>query len=248
MYARASLLLYLFLITGLALPVFGEDRLVPKLRHKLEPMIPLPLRHLPLERTVVRALLEVDTEGRVTDLVIVEADHWGLVKRARNVLEDARFRPATRDEVPIATRFEFQLRLYEPGELGLAEVSLLDDIAQATLKSELRANAFGLRKPTELDAPLEVLDQGDQMFLPVDDEGATLNGKAYIRVYIDDQGHVRLPKLLRASDPRVGQAALQYIAQWRFAPPVCEGKPTVVEAVLPVRFREETSADTPQGA
>ena len=51
------------------------------------------------------------------------------------------------------------------------------------------------------------------------------SGKAVIEFLIDEQGRVRLSRIVSASDPAFGDAAAQALTAWQFAAPTVGGQP-----------------------
>lgn len=57
-----------------------------------------------------------------------------------------------------------------------------------------------------------------------------------VDVIVDGEGYVRLPKIVSATDPAFGYAAVQAISQWRFEAPKVHGKATPVRVRAPFEF------------
>lgn len=63
-----------------------------------------------------------------------------------------------------------------------------------------------------------------------------------VRAVIDEEGMVRFPMTEDASDTRLTGATLEALRQWRFAPPLRDGRPARVRITLPVRFTSSVTA------
>jgi len=59
---------------------------------------------------------------------------------------------------------------------------------------------------------------------------------------IDLEGRARLPRVVAASDPAFGYAAVQAISDWRFEPPTVKGETVVVRARVPFSFKTGEAA------
>jgi TonB family protein len=81
----------------------------------------------------------------------------------------------------------------------------------------------------ELDAPLEPrLPPGFEA--EIERIAATgAKGNATVSFVIDENGRVRVPIVLGATEPALGEAALDLVRSWRFDPPSHAGEPVLVE-------------------
>lgn len=61
-------------------------------------------------------------------------------------------------------------------------------------------------------------------------------GMAMVAVTVRADGEAMNPRVLHASDPRFGQAALEAVAQWQFAPGTIDGEPVAMDVRIPVNF------------
>jgi TonB family protein len=57
-----------------------------------------------------------------------------------------------------------------------------------------------------------------------------------IEVLVDEEGRARLPRVVSATDPAFGYAAVQAVSTWWFEPPRAAGKTVVARAQIPFRF------------
>jgi TonB family protein len=67
-------------------------------------------------------------------------------------------------------------------------------------------------------------------------QGKAETGEALIEFFIDEDGTVLLPRVVSASAPEFGYAAVQAVSQWQFEAPKRGGKSTVVRAQVPFNF------------
>lgn len=65
---------------------------------------------------------------------------------------------------------------------------------------------------------------------------AGIQGMAYLKVVIDEKGHVSEAETLKTDHPAFGEAALKAITQWEFSPATKDGKPIKAEVTIPFRF------------
>jgi TonB family protein len=57
-----------------------------------------------------------------------------------------------------------------------------------------------------------------------------------IEFFIDHNGDVQLPRVVSATNPAFGYAAMQGASTWKFAPPTSHGKPVDVRAQISIDF------------
>src|SRR5258708_27693422 len=57
-----------------------------------------------------------------------------------------------------------------------------------------------------------------------------------VSLYIDEEGHVRIPSVDSASSPLLVRNALLAVPQLQFQPPTLTGEPALVDAALPLEF------------
>ena len=83
----------------------------------------------------------------------------------------------------------------------------------ARLRRPITANSVA-----DLDAiplPLRIVEPADNP-----------EGQATVEFYIDELGNVRCPRLVSGDNLEFGRNMLEAISQWRFQPPVAEGRRT----------------------
>jgi TonB family protein len=67
-------------------------------------------------------------------------------------------------------------------------------------------------------------------------------GIAVIRMVVDEKGNVASARVLDASDPRLGEAALAAVRKWVFSPALDEGRPVAMSMDAPVEFSPDEAA------
>jgi len=65
-------------------------------------------------------------------------------------------------------------------------------------------------------------------------------GEATVEVLINEEGKVFLPRIVSASEPAFGWAAVQAVAAWRFEPPTRNSAPVVTRVRIPFGFQIKT--------
>jgi TonB family protein len=200
----------------------------PKLRGIVNPVFPYaPLRDDRKGRAIV--LLVVSPAGEVAQTKVVEATlpEFGLALAA--AAETFRFDPALKDGKPVQTVLKIEQDFSASAE---NRIVTSDDRSLLKREKEKPGSIIGAGK---IDVPLKPLSRRPPVF-PQALKGKVEKGEAMIELLVDDEGHVRLPRIVEASDPAFGYAAVQAAAQWLFEPPKSGGKPAVVRVIVPFSF------------
>jgi outer membrane biosynthesis protein TonB len=58
-----------------------------------------------------------------------------------------------------------------------------------------------------------------------------------VEFLVDEHGHARLPRVVDASAPEFGYAAVAAVALWTFEAPTAKGEPVVVRVRAPFIFK-----------
>lgn len=208
----------------------------PKPRGAVIPVFPYAALHEGREGRATVAFV-VSAEGRVLETKVMAASQpeFGLALVA--AVEMFRFDPALKAGRPVMAAIKIEQNFYRDGR---DRDQTLDRVDRALLKREQKRPET-IISANRLDAPLTPLSRRPPVFpLALRAEGRP--GRATIEALIDEDGHVRLPRIVDASDPAFGYAAAQAAAAWLFAPPKSGGKPVVVRVRLPFDFAIEGEA------
>lgn len=177
-----------------------------------------------------RGTVLIDQQGRVAAVKIAKADQpeFGLALTA--ALEGFLFEPALKGGNPVATLMNF--------EQSFSSTELPDESADKLLALEKR-HPDQIISAAGLDKPLKPISQRAAVF-PKSLAGKTAQGEALLEILINEEGHVILPRIVSASDPAFGYAAVQSVSAWWFEPPKAGGKPVVVRVRVPFSFGPKT--------
>jgi TonB family protein len=92
-----------------------------------------------------------------------------------------------------------------------------------------------IARANDLDSPVKALVRRSPVF-PKSLTGKIAGGEALVELLVDEHGHARLPRIVSASEPAFGYAAVQAVALWQFSPPVSKGSPVVTRVRIPFNF------------
>ena len=184
-----------------------------KLVKYVEPEFPARLRLEGVPEGTVTLVISREASGMPADILVVESTHPYLSAAAIEAVQQWRFTPA-RDEaetpavlVRIGFRFsgiiyvqpfwkDFAVRGVYGSDKAPVKVPQLQSMAQA---------------PKALSQPMPAY--------PSSLAGQAVEGSATVKFYVDEEGHVRIPQVIAATNPEFAAAAVAAVSQWRYEPP-----------------------------
>jgi TonB family protein len=216
-------------------PVYRYD-IAPKASAIVLPVYPYELRRDGVSGRAKAAFL-INEHGRVQQIEIVEASRpeFGLALSA--AVETCHFEPAVKNGRPsVAILVQAQEFRGSGSDASFSREN-------ADMLQRERDQPESIVNVSQLDAPLKPIARPAPVF-PLAASGE--NGEAVVEFVIDEAGHVRLPRVVSASAPAFGYAAVQAISTWRYEPPLVKGKPAVARVRVPFQFEiKPKKSDTP---
>lgn len=217
-----------------------QEKLPEQLRYDIAPtpkgvavpVYPYPLVFEKVNGGATVAFL-IDEDGRVARVKVLEASRpeFGLALAA--AAETYTFTPAMKAGRPTKTLLRTK---HEFAQSGVDSTISSKERSMIALEKNHPEKILSAKK---LDTPIKPVSRRAPIF-PSAMRECFDNGEAKIEVLIDTDGKVRLPRIVEATDPAFGYAAIQAVADWRFEPPVAGGKAVVVRVQVPFSFRQET--------
>lgn len=200
----------------------------PKLRGSVRPVFPYAALSAKREGKAVVSYL-VDEAGRVIDAKVIEASSPEFGGSLLAAIAHFEFQPALKGGRPNKALQGF-IQEFKRGELqGLVSD---DDLSLLRREEKQPGSIFKL---SDLDSKLKALSQRPPVF-PLSLLGKVAQGEALVEILIDEDGRVRLPRVVSASHEPFGYAALQGVAAWRFEAPTRGGRAAVVRVQVPIHF------------
>jgi TonB family protein len=197
----------------------------PRAPSKVVPVYPYSLLRKGKTGSAV-VVCAIDQTGVVGETRVNEATFPELGESLAAALEAQTFTPAKRggqDTVSlIAVEYKF----------SADDAAVRDD--RALIERETK-QPDSIVKVSKLDAQPKPTATRQPAF-PAALRGKTDSGEAVIEFLIDEAGHVRLPRIVSASDPAFGDAAAQAMTAWQFVAPKAGGQPAVVKLKIPLKF------------
>jgi TonB family protein len=188
-----------------------------------------------LERTNVageaKARMLLSDTGHVVGVRIVSCSRqeFGLALAA--AVQGFTYTPAKKDGSAVPSVIEFDQE-FDSDQLATPEDSRLFFLERHT---------DHIHPISALDAPPHPLSIRHPLY-PSALVGTGLVGDATVEFLIQENGWVRLPRIVAASEPDFGYAAAEAVASWAFRPPTIHGQPVVARARVSFKFKAKTSS------
>lgn len=201
----------------------------PKVRRLVQPKYPFELLRNSV-RGSAQVFIIIDAQGRVSASKVVKADRPEFGYALQAAVEQFEYQPALKNGDPTST----VLTVSEDFEPSFDRSLMFTEAEVDAYKLEIK-HPERIAKPGELDAKPKPY----RLSAPLRPRSATqaAAGEALVEFLIGERGEVLLPRLVSASEPAFGYAAVQSVALWTFVPPTKGGKPTIVRVRAPVAFK-----------
>ncbi len=172
------------------------------------------------------------------DSVAIYSDMQKLDDAIANSMSDWKFDPAKNNGQNVKCRNDIRLNiLLRPnGEysMELPDLAELGNTLKNIFSPEERFYIQVEQMPTIIGG-MKALVDNIKYPKTAKDEG--IEGKVYIRAYIDEQGNVVKTKILKGADSRLDNAAIDAVNKIKFTPGKQKGKPVKVQIVIPIVFK-----------
>lgn len=186
-------------------------------------------------RGIVTVAIGRDAEGVVTDVLVLDSTNGKLTQSVITAVKEWKFaRPANQplpgtEIVPIV-RFKFSTK-------GIAVVSALTGTLQAKAQAPFEEKPVVLPSFADLDKTPTPVHQPMPRLTGSRAANVAEGGSATVKFFVDETGQARVPVILEATTPDLGQAAITAVEQWRFDPPTRAGQPTIALEVETLNFK-----------
>ena len=184
-----------------------------KLVKYVEPEFPARLRLEGVPEGAVTLVISRDASGTPADILVVESTHPYLSAAAIEAVQQWRFAPAQVDvETPaVLVRLGFSFS----GIICLQP--FWNDFAIRGVNGSAKTPVNVPQMQTMAQAP-KALSQPMPAY-PSSLVGKAVEGNAAVKFYVDEEGHVRIPQVIAATNPEFAAAAVAAVSQWRYEPP-----------------------------
>lgn len=183
----------------------------------------------------VRLLVEVDAEGNVQDVLVVEARHVAFVEASLDALNNWKFRPRVVNGKnygyvkPVKLEFDIGQTV-----INLTTMGFTNHLTRNTdIKPKYEQNAVRMRDLDSIPKPLSMAAPHYTAEL----QKLGMNGTVTVEFYIDSTGKVRVPYVTLGTGTQLDELAVETVRGWWFEPPLSNGKPVLVKATQTFAFR-----------
>ena len=182
-----------------------------------------------------KARMMLSYTGRVVGVEVVSCSRPEFGDALAAAVQGFVYSPATRDGDAVPSIMEIS-QDFDTSQVSGREANRL-------LRLEGRKGA--VHAVAELDAQPRALSTRRPLY-PLALEKTSITGEATVEFLIQEDGWVRLPRIVEASRPEFGYAAVEAVASWAFQPPMFHGKPAVTRARVSFKFKPKAGAPRAQ--
>jgi TonB family protein len=190
-----------------------------------EPRFPLQLNNSLVMNGDATVAINVDQDGRLMDCLVTGYSRKEFADTAVAALKGWRFDPSRVNGVPWSSVQEVHFDFSRTGVVvSLSGFDVLMNQVDEIAKGRYVYRSRTLRELDRIPTPVHVVS-------PVSPGLSRGEKKRTVAVefYIDEEGRVRMPSVSRADVGTPHAAcALDAVRQWRFEPPLYQGRPTLV--------------------
>jgi len=188
------------------------------------PRFPPQLNNSAVMNGAATVTVRVDQDGRLTDYLVTEYSRKEFADTAVAALKAWRYDPPRVNGVKWSSVQEVHFDFSRTGVVvSLSGLDIIMNRFDEITKGQYAYRSRALRELDRIPTPVHVV-------APVS-PALTLGEKkrtVAVDFYIDEEGRVRMPTVSRADvDTACGACALDAVKQWRFEPPLYQGRPTL---------------------
>jgi len=180
----------------------------------------------------------IGPKGEVVRANVLEATTPEFGEAVLAMLDAWRFNPAkSKEGTPVYAylKIEYTFQTNGRGDVPVSQE------AQWILR-DLKKKPEAIATAEDLDQPPKPISRRSPVY-PTALRAAGHSGSAMIEFYIDENGDAQLPRVVSATAPEFGYAAVLAVATWRFDVPLKKKKPVVIRVQIPVDFKFHESAN-----
>lgn len=212
------------------LPTEFQYDIPPKLRSTVRKIFPYKLLRDGQDGRATVVFI-VDEQGRVVFTKVQEATRPELGQALMAAVERYTYEPALKQGRPTKSSLGID-EIFTPSEYG-SELGENND--EAELLQREKRNPGSIRSTAALDRPLHLVFSPPPRY-PLSAPAEVARGEALVEILVNEQGQVRLPRIVSASADAFAYAAVQAVAAFQFDPPTSGKKPVAVRVRVPFVF------------
>jgi len=182
---------------------------------------------------VARAVLHVDSEGKLVDSLVVAYTRLAFAEEVQRVLKKWKFEPETSAGEPVDTIVEVTFNFEVNGVLLVQRFG--PELSTVEIDRGYEYQACNLKHLDGIPTPVSIVHPT----YPMEWAERGLVGKVTVDFYIDETGKVRFAAAPFDANPLLSGIAVAAVSKWQFAPPTRKGRPVLVHAQQIFDFRKE---------
>jgi TonB family protein len=192
--------------------------------HQTVPLqYPVALLHDGVAHGEARVLLNVDTEGRLAEVLVLAYTQEAFATAALNAIRQWRYEPGRLNGELVGTVADCSFRFDVDGIL------MVQRMGPPVFQKNKQLGEHYAYQPHDLSA-LDGIPTPVHIVPPVYPQEWTkqgMRGKVTIDFYIDETGTVRMPSVAATEHPLLAASAAAAVREWRFAAPLRKGRPVL---------------------
>jgi TonB family protein len=198
-----------------------------------EAQFPLTLQNSQVLSGDAAVAVDVDEQGRLTDLLVTGYSRKEFADAALEALRQWRFESPRLNGQPWASVQELRFEFSRTGVVvSLTGMDMITGLMDNMVKGQLVYRTHALRELDRIPTPVKVVSPVAPALAP-DQQRHSL----VVEFYIDEAGRVRMPSVGRTeAGTTLAASALEAVKQWRFEPPLLHGRPVQVLAKQEFNF------------
>jgi TonB family protein len=190
-----------------------------------------------ITRGEVRIILEVGTDGQLTDALVAAFTRREFADEVLRVLSKSRFTPGLVDGQPVISIVNLTYKFESTGIVAFQRIGLpARDVEKMGDEFEYKPHGIAT-----IDSPPSGRDLAGPIYPKKwSDEGRT--GEVTVDFYIDESGRTRMPVAVGTPDEYLAAAAIAAVKEWRFETPRYHGRPALAHAQQTFTFKLDPKA------
>lgn len=210
-----------------------NDRPLLVIRKQDNPIAPQRFSELGILDGEVRAVISVDSTGKLNECLIIGYSHPALGDAVTAAIKRWEFDPPRLNGEAVSVQRELQFRFESRGTVvSIDSASYIESYLSQRFPGR---DAFWPCSFKELDR----IPTPTNTPTPIPTKKPAKPGENHVTVefFIDTAGAARMPSVIAAEDPDLAAACVQAVRDWRFEPPTRQGKPALVRVQQTFRFQ-----------
>jgi TonB family protein len=173
------------------------------------------------ERVTLSYKLLIDEDGNVDKVEVHQSPNSKFTDIAVNYFENWKFKPGIKDQKNVKSQYWWYFNINK------SEINL----------NYINKNDF-LLAVEQMPEPIGGINEiQEKLHYPEIAKRAGVEGKVYIKAYIDENGNVAATEVMRGVGAGLEEAAEDAIMETKFEPGMQHGKKVKVQVVVPILFK-----------